>query len=459
MTQVVLTRKPRTVYVLGAGFSRAVSSEMPVTDELGSRAADRLGMLGSAFIPKFDADGITFETWMSWLSERQPYQDEEAYFDDQAKFAGFTRTLAHILDEAQGRALQAGLPTWIYEFLSLVHWSCGNVVTLNYDTLIETALDQAQLFDNTGRVGSGSVVTSFPSNASVMFGDGRGHIEQRDTFSLHKLHGSVDWFAVAGDRTGATLDRFTTTQYAHPSVREVAIGGRDVFLVPPTSSKTGYFDNPKTRFIWRRAQETLLTADRVVLMGYSLPLTDSALARMLWMTLSPGKQQMVVVNPYAGEVSTRLTALGVDPARITKVTGLSCVRNFVEAERDTLAREVASDFAGQHHDAPVAVGWSVHSMSAVTEASFDEAAETLLLDIDAPGQPLASISRQPGRSKDNTSRHTHTVGELLSLGTPAKIVARHGDHRWTIAARHAERGDAPAWILLEPAGSYDVNRR
>lgn len=390
---------------------------------------------------------------MSWLSERQPYQDEEDYYEDQARFAAFTRTLAQVLEESETAAIRSGVPSWVHEFISILHWSRSDTLTLNYDTLIETALDEGLTFDAKGRVRSGSVVTSFPRNEAVMFGDGRGLIEERDTFALHKLHGSVDWFAVAGDRTGATLDRFATREHRNPMLREIAVGGRDVFLVPPTSSKTGYFDNPKTRFIWRRSKEALHNADRVVLMGYSLPLTDTALARMLWMTLASGKQEIVVVNPNAEDVRSRLVALGVDRERITQFTGLSCVEAFVTQEIDAHARSVASEFIAMTSDKPVAVGWSTNFMGAIVNADFDSDSSTLHLTLDALDAPLGTIEHPVNETPSVSARKTMTVGQLRQLGTPLKIVAHHDEQQWTVAARLPDLRDAPDWILLVPAGT------
>lgn len=64
---------PRDVFVLGAGFSKAVSSEFPLTDELGNTAIKRLLKdtleRSSSTIPHGDFSEGTFESWLGQLAE------------------------------------------------------------------------------------------------------------------------------------------------------------------------------------------------------------------------------------------------------------------------------------------------------------------------------------------------------------------------------------------------------
>jgi hypothetical protein len=57
--------------------------------------------------------------------------------------------------------------------------------------------------------------------------------------------------------------------------------GRVPFVVPPSAVKSPYYRNPITREIWLQAAESLRQADRVFVVGYSLPPTDLTFAGML----------------------------------------------------------------------------------------------------------------------------------------------------------------------------------
>ena len=110
--QIVAPTSPRTAYVLGAGFSLAASSKMPITDELGRRAAARLELDD---LPAFSPDGITFESWLTWLAERQPFLSEAEHLQDRARFAELSEAIAEVVTESQAAADEAGFPLWLGE--------------------------------------------------------------------------------------------------------------------------------------------------------------------------------------------------------------------------------------------------------------------------------------------------------------------------------------------------------
>ena len=62
-----------TVLLLGAGFSRALSAHMPLTDELGEAVVRRLHLSSDARLPPDGFRGGVFETWLSHLADEQPF--------------------------------------------------------------------------------------------------------------------------------------------------------------------------------------------------------------------------------------------------------------------------------------------------------------------------------------------------------------------------------------------------
>lgn len=453
--QLVAPTSPRTSYVLGAGFSLAASSMMPITDELGRRAAARLELDD---LPAFSPGGITFESWLTWLAERQPFLSEAEHLQDRARFAELSEAIAEVVTESQAAADEAGFPLWLGEFVDLLHWSRSNVVTLNYDTIIEETVDKSPRFDGDEAIWSVDVVTGFPNGRGLLFGSGT-YFEERATFSMHKLHGSIDWYGVPGDRTGATLERIRTVENRSAAAHRATIGGREVFIVPPTSTKGSYFDNPKTRFTWQQARDGLREAERVVLIGYSLPLTDTALARLLATTIGAGTQEIVVVNPDADGVASRLVALGVDRARIRAHEGFDCVAQFVRGEVDVATRELLEHLSTLSPDSPVAVGWGYSGWGAITEATLDAPGGTLRLAVDRVDQPLGTILHPGGISDDPNVRPTKTLGELRALGAPSAIIAEVEGREWRVCTRALpEPAEETDWILLRPIG-HQPDRR
>ncbi|PWC06666.1 hypothetical protein [Mycetocola zhujimingii] len=434
---------------------------MPITDELGRRAASRLESPALANLPNFRADGITFENWLTWLGERQPFLGEAEHLHDRALFAELSEKIAIEVAASQLTAEESGYPLWLGEFVDLLHWSQSHVITLNYDNIVETTLDKSPRSDGDSVVRSADIVTGFPNGRGLMFGSG-SYFEERGTLALHKLHGSIDWFSVPGDRTGATLERIPPNETRGTAAHRATIGGREAFIVPPTSTKGTYFDNPKTRFTWQQARDGLREAERVVLIGYSLPLTDTALARLLSMTIAGGQQEVVVVNPDADAVASRLGALGVEPGRVTTMSGSGCVGDFVDAEVDSATKELIRYLATQAESSPlspVAVGWGYAGWGAITDASFDARVGSLRLTVDRVDLPLAAISDPASAADGPNARHTVTLGALFRYGVPTEIVAQIGDREWRVCTRATpDAAEEEGWVLLRPAG-HQPDRR
>lgn len=456
MIERIATRVPKTTYILGAGFSKAVSPTMPITDELGRRAISTLEWADNADIPAFSASGITFESWLTWLSERQPYLSEAEHLRDRARFAELSSALARVLRDAQLRASELGSPAWLSEFVDLAHWAQSDVITMNYDTIIEEEIQRGLRFDGESAVRADDVVTGIPNSRGVFQGKATGFVD-RDTLHLHKLHGSVDWFSVPGDATGMTLDRINTPTEPPTRAHQATVGGREVFIVPPTSSKGGYFDNPRTRFVWQQARQALVAAERVVLIGYSLPLTDTALARLLTTTLSNGSQEIVVINPDAAGVRTRVNALGIDDTRINVFQGSDCVEEFVAAETDALSAALAKELradAKVNPNRPIAVGW--HERWGAVAKSQIAVDGTLVLTIDHASHQLALI-QHPASTTPPTewSRPTLTLGDVLGDESPTRVVMRWDGQEWPVAAREIPSFQVEEdWVLLRPTGRH-----
>lgn len=135
------------VVILGAGFSKAISGHLPVTDELGMfallRLPDRLrNRAPSHFV------GGTFETWLSRLADDQPQLSEAENQENLALFAHVVGVIAQELAERQRKALTQAAPAWLYELLSVLHYRRHSVITLNYDILVEAGLQGHALWCN-----------------------------------------------------------------------------------------------------------------------------------------------------------------------------------------------------------------------------------------------------------------------------------------------------------------------
>ncbi len=153
----------RDAFVLGAGFSMAIARTMPSTDALGERvlASQRSIHAGSAErhsskcdglscdYPILGADGVpkpTFELWLSALAEPQPHLFEPENDRRRALFGELSGLIALNIEGAVQLTVRAGNPP---EWLSalVTHWNDtrAEVITFNYDTLVEATVDHLEL--------------------------------------------------------------------------------------------------------------------------------------------------------------------------------------------------------------------------------------------------------------------------------------------------------------------------
>ena len=132
--------------------------------------------------------------------------------------------------------------------------------------------------------------------------DGVGAGLRHPRLKLLKLHGSVDWWWVPGDVSGMSLaregvyGRIGSPNRLGLGLREHLLPGRERFIVPPLAMKSAYYRNPLTRQLWQEAYEAIREATQFMLIGYSLPVTDFVIARMLGSALGTRSVRLEVVD-------------------------------------------------------------------------------------------------------------------------------------------------------------------
>lgn len=334
--------QPRDVLILGAGFSKAVDGAMPDLNTLKDRVLVEAGLTDALRVPSRALNrGYSFEEWLSALSEDQPYLSEQQNRANALLFAKLRDTIVQVLARSEAAASAKDTPPWLDSLVRLLHHREATVVTMNWDRLVEIALRRANLrdfeIDGYPLIDDRSAVVDVPPTRlhQLTYRDVGGWVPSR-TMRLLKLHGSLDWWMSQGDTTGATLvreelrlDEFEIPTQLSPADRARILTGREVFLVPPVLTKTSYFTNMVTRQLWSDAFEKLAAADRVAIVGYSLPTGDAMMAGLMVAALQREGVEVDVVNLNAPEVSTRADHLGIDVS--AEFSGQDCVADFVTA--------------------------------------------------------------------------------------------------------------------------------
>lgn len=280
------------VFILGAGFSKAIHKSMPLLKDLSKAVRNRLEC-EDIRIPNILLDNDNIELWLTYLSQPQPWLKEYENLENRALFLRISSLLGDVLADSTACVVQDGVPDWLERLVNWWNERRSPVITFNYDTLIERAA--AKLGIATGKV---YPLPMMDMNRMAVPGD----FPSPENFKLYKLHGSANWFySGASSFQGETIASLPATEWGE-SPQDIAeqvqegLSDKVPLIVPPTTEKGGYFQHETIRQTWRYASEALKSAERVYCVGYSLPLTDLGIQFFLQNSKPEGKVDLVILN-------------------------------------------------------------------------------------------------------------------------------------------------------------------
>ena len=161
------------------------------------------------------------------------------------------------------------------------------VISLNYDLLLEQAMDQTPLLPLYDL--SPEVIGEDPPGQS-------GKVRLR----LLKLHGSANWAVCPVCRNriyGLRCSEASLVGTSHvPACRDCGGQATTRLIVPPTWNKEEY--RMLLNSVWKSAANEIAAAQRLVIVGYSMPETDKFFQYLLALSLQDNRllDQVVVVN-------------------------------------------------------------------------------------------------------------------------------------------------------------------
>lgn len=323
--------------MLGAGFSRAISSEMPVMANLLLELVEfvrehRPQLVNGDRLVIHDLEGF-----LTFLAARQPFLTDAENAENAGLFERVSGWLGDEISHRQRRALDNAMPSWLATLVAEWHSERAAVLTLNYDTLVEAAVNALTLKsdDADDRVQPWDLypvpIPLARAQGGTMFGT---HNPKRSaaTFRLLKLHGSITWhypgLRVVGPPVDATgYGVFADVAGDVDPIARYWSGGLTPMIVPPTTSKSDYLDNATMLRTWLSARHELDAASTIFLIGYSLPTADVQFASLLAMTVNG---TVVVVNPDS-EVVERVRRVCNAPVDASYAGDPDCVRRFVDS--------------------------------------------------------------------------------------------------------------------------------
>jgi hypothetical protein len=266
------------VFVLGAGFSKAINTGMPVLSELTDGVASILDSWGIGI--GHDLEAIAdVERWLSFLADPAPWLGSSEQGRNYALFGDVSRAIHEVLTAMEVTASVRSAPPWLFSLVRYWNSESATVITFNYDRLVELAF--LDIMSKSGMYWA-SDLYSIPISPAVQRVGGPAR-QRLPAFKLLKLHGSLSWWYSGPDAEQSDpiywmgwRGRFGDgIQPLWPEFGgESLVMDKLPMLVPPAATKTPFYKNRLLAAQWAQAAEALRAAEELVLMGYSIPVTD-----------------------------------------------------------------------------------------------------------------------------------------------------------------------------------------
>ncbi len=286
----------RTVYVLGAGFTRAFLPTAPLlVDDYGGEALRQQFESFSypaALIememrhPDHPRGSINLERLMTRLVREMPHDHRT---ETQHVFAEIVNELKRSFRKRISDAKSHGIQN--AGELRLFAGHCirtkSTCITFNYDDILDEALWTFYPANITSNAWTPDWGYGFPCRMSEScVRDTPAAIAEPGEMLLLKLHGSMNWRIPLGYPKPYVIEAvrhhepwFEHYGYGHDKIKVETVEPfleTEPMIIPPVLTKAELNEQPVLRLTWQHAISALEQATCVVFLGYSLPITDIA---------------------------------------------------------------------------------------------------------------------------------------------------------------------------------------
>ncbi len=292
--------EPKTVFVLGAGLTKAFVPDAPLmVDHYDVEGLKRKfsGLKHAMRILELELDKnsdgkINIERLMTRLHSGMPYDFKNTANEEMPLLLSrIMRLFIKRIEEAKkGKRFIDELATFASHCVN----NQITCITFNYDDILDQALWEVKKVRYMGKPpywhpDGGYGFFCRPSVKCIR--DANAFMD-KDSSLLLKLHGSINWYPRLGDPQPYAVDAILhhAEWIKSTNLADITETDRnaiklhlepDPFFVPPVLVKSDLSEQPILRLIWTRAYEELENAEKVVFLGYSFPETDMA-ARFLF---------------------------------------------------------------------------------------------------------------------------------------------------------------------------------
>jgi hypothetical protein len=339
--------KIKRLFILGSGFSKAVSEKMPVVKQLTKdleEEIERNSQLNLLNNQRYQHLRHDLELLLTYLSQEHPWKTPAEFHEDRALFLRISEWLAQRITECEASAFKEVIPEWPMNLVRWLNKTRTSVITFNYDTMLERICFRA---DNDG-IHAYTYGISLPAIQDRVSAVESDHVLNPSAFHVIKLHGSINWFYSGGEQFPGEqiFQRYVATE--SPDLDSITENGQPMLslkiwlkellfdkvtlIIPPLAEKSRFYSNQMIRSLWIKAKEHLAQADEIYCVGYSLPDTDLTTKLLLQTACTGNSKKIFVVNLLCQEVNDEQ---GKPDEKKTKEVGQrekeSLIRRYREA--------------------------------------------------------------------------------------------------------------------------------
>lgn len=270
------------VFLLGAGFSKAVSKRMPIMSELFYLLKPLIGKEDGFSQEAYDYAAYDVERLLTYYAVRSPYDDDEEVLRKRRVTLRLEREIGKHLWLREEKGDNDGLNPNGEKLVAKWRKQRSHVLTTNYDTLVERM--------DTGLLNNGPL-SLYPiaiTSAQSRTGNDPKGTTIAYSLTLYKLHGSISWYKSADESSfspiyGISWEDSMIDTYGEPVGNLRLVGDKRRFIMPPVLDKSTLLSHESIRNLWWQAKRYALRgAESLYVIGYSLPETDMAMRTLLW---------------------------------------------------------------------------------------------------------------------------------------------------------------------------------
>jgi hypothetical protein len=168
--------------------------------------------------------------------------------------------------------------------------STSPVITLNYDTILETLLHEI----SSSRFNMEAMYSGMLRPTRLRAGNGAFGSRTLDSCKVFKLHGSINWY-FSGNAHYFGEEILFSDFYTNKLENIDLSIDKVPLIVPPTFDKSIFLKNETIKHFWRLASKQITLSKKIVFIGYSFPKSDLLIRYFLKESCS-NLEEIVVVD-------------------------------------------------------------------------------------------------------------------------------------------------------------------